>query len=154
MRKPTILLLVSAVLLAACVGSAAAQSNQAVDRLLDEKQATFGDAAYIILAAAQLLPDEATPDQAVQAVAEHKLLRTAPAAAAPATLGQVSFLIMETQGIRGGLFYSLFPGPRYAARELASLRLIKGITHPSRTVSGEEVMRLLEAVLEMKGAQG
>ena len=68
----------------------------------------------------------------------------------PATLGEVCFLIMETQGIKGGLFYALFPGPRYATRELASLGVLKGYTHPNRVVSGEEVMWILGAVLDWK----
>jgi hypothetical protein len=134
------------------VAQAAAQSNQIVDRLLDEKQAAFGDAAYLVLAAAKLIPEEATTEEAVAAVAERKLLPGRDPAA-PITLGEVCYLIMETQGLGGGLFYSLFPGPRYAARELSSLRLIRGNAHPSRTLSGEEVMRLLESALERKGDQ-
>jgi hypothetical protein len=135
---------------AAAVG---AQSNQAVDRLLDEKQAAFGDAAYLVLAAAGLVPETASAAEAAAAVSEHRLLLPARPADAPVTLGEVSFLIMRTQGMGGGLLYSLFPGPRYAARELAFLRLVRGSTHPSRLVSGEEVVRLLEGAMEEKGAR-
>ncbi len=138
------------VLLLAGAASLAAQSNQTVDRLLDEKPATFGDAAYVILSAVGFVPDNATGEDATTAVAEKKLLSKTPLPTEPATLGQVCYLIMETQRIKGGLFYTLFPGPRYATRELASLGLLKGYTHPNRVVSGEEVMWILGAVLDWK----
>ncbi len=130
--------------------SLAAQSNQAIDRLLDEKQASFGDAAYVILSAVGYVPEDATPEDAASAVSERKLLPKTPSPTDPVTLGDVCYLIMETQGIGGGLFYTLFPGPRYAARELASQGLVKGYAHPNRAVSGEEVMWILGAVLDRK----
>ena len=138
------------VLLFACAANVTAQSNQTIDRLLEEKPATFGDAAYVILSAAGFVAESATGEEAAAAVAEKKLLPKTPSPTEPATLGQVCYLIMETQGIKGGLFYTLFPGPRYATRELASLGLLKGYTHPSRVVSGEEVMWILGAVLDWK----
>ena len=73
-----------------------------------------------------------------------------PSPTQPVTLGQVCFLIMQTQKMKGGLLYSLFPGPHYATRELASQGLLKGYTHPNRVVSGEEVMWILGAVLDLK----
>ncbi len=138
------------VLLLAGAASLCAQSNQTVDRLLDEKPAVFGDAAYVILTAVGFVPDTATGEEAAAAVADKKLLPKTPAATAPVTLGQVCFLIMETQGLKGGLLYRMFPGPRYATRELASMGLLKGYTHPNRVVSGEEVMWILGAVLDLK----
>ena len=134
----------------ACAANLIAQSNQTVDRLLDERPATFGDAAYVILSAVGFVPEGATGEDAAAAVAERRLLSKTPSPTAPATLGEVCYLIMETQRIRGGLFYTLFPGPRYATRELASLGLLKGYTHPNRVVSGEEVMWILGAVLDWK----
>lgn len=138
------------VLLLAGAANLCAQSNQTVDRLLDEKPAVFGDAAYVILSAVGFVSEDSTGEDATAAVADRKLLQKTPSATEPVTLGEVCFLIMETQGIKGGLLYRLFPGPRYATRELASLGLLKGYTHPNRVVSGEEVMWILGAVLDLK----
>jgi len=138
------------VLLIAGAASLCAQSNQTVDRLLDEKPAVFGDAAYVILSAVGFVSEDSTGEDATAAVADRKLLQKTPSATEAVTLGQVCFLIMQTQGIKGGLLYRLFPGPRYATRELASLGLLKGYTHPNRVVSGEEVMWILGAVLDLK----
>jgi hypothetical protein len=130
--------------------SVAAQSNQTIDRLLDEKPATVGDAACVILSAVGLVSDSSTGEEATAVIADKKLLPKTPSPSEPVTLGEVCYLIMETQEIKGGLFYTLFPGPRYATRELASLGLLKGFTHPNRVVSGEEVMWILGAVLDWK----
>ena len=147
-RAPRFCLLIA--LLLACAVNLCAQSNQTVDRLLDEKPAVFGDAAYVILSAVGFVSEDSTGEDATAAVADRKLLQKTPSATEPVTLGQVCFLIMQTQGIKGGLLYRLFPGPRYATRELASLGLLKGYTHPNRVVSGEEVMWILGAVLDLK----
>jgi len=138
------------VLWLACAANLFAQSNQTIDRLLEERPATFGDAAYVILSAAGLVPETANGEEATAAIAEKRLLPRTPSPTEPVTLGQVCYLIMETQGIKGGLFYTLLPGPRYATRELASLGFLKGYTHPNRVVSGEEVMWILGAVLDWK----
>jgi hypothetical protein len=138
------------VLALAGAASLCAQSNQTIDRLLEEKPATFGDAAYVILSAVGLVAENATGEEATAAVAQKKLLPMIPSPTQPVTLGQVCFLIMQTQKMKGGLLYSLFPGPHYATRELASQGLLKGYTHPNRVVSGEEVMWILGAVLDLK----
>jgi len=130
-----------------------AQSNQVVDRLLDQKVASFGDAAYMILSAAGTVPQDASPADAVAAVASAKLLAGSHSETQPITLGELCYLIMETQKMKGGLLYMIFPGPRYAAREFAYLRLVRGNAHPGRTVTGEEVIRILGDALDLKGGQ-
>ena len=146
--------LVGSVLLAAlCSAGAYAQSNQVVDRLLDEKAAVFGDAAYMILTAAGVVPETATGADAVAAVNAAGYLHGSRTETQPITLGEVCYLIMKTQKMKGGLLYSLLPGPRYATRELAYLHIVKGVTHPGRTVTGEEVLRMLESAIEVAGGQ-
>jgi len=146
----TALALIAMTLLGAAASSA--QSNDTIDRLLDERSATFGDAAYVVLTSVGLIPDDFTPEEAAAAVPLRGLMRRTPVAGAPVTLGQVCFLVMRAEGIPGGLLYTLFPGPRYAARELASLGLLKGNTHPGRTVSGEEVLWIVGAAMNWLGA--
>jgi hypothetical protein len=148
--KIPIILTVAALVMASAV-SAAAQSNTAVDRLLEQETATVADAAYLILAASGIVEESAASEAVMAALSEKKLLQGTRAAGDPISLGEVSFLIMQTLGIRGGVLYAVFPGPRYAARELAYLRLIPGNAHPSRTVSGREVMHILGGALELKG---
>jgi hypothetical protein len=139
-------------LLAACVLPAAAQSNQLIDRLLGEPQASFGVAAYLVLAASEALDPEATEQQALDALGEKGWkLRVPQSTAEPIRLGEFCFLIMKAFEEKGGLMYRLFPGPRYAVRELAYLGLVHGKVHSRRFPSGQEVVQILSGYLERKG---
>jgi hypothetical protein len=151
MRAPR-LLVIASILLGLALG-AGAQSNSAIDELLAERQASFGRAAYMVLAARELLPEDATPEQAVQALAGLGWKLRVRAAAEPLTLGEYCRLVMIALQIKGGLMYRLLPGPRYAARELAYLGFIKGDRSPYRSLSGEEALRILQAALEWKGGR-
>jgi hypothetical protein len=133
---------------------AAAQSNALIDRLLAEKQATILDAAELILSASGIVGENPKAGQVMAALADRRLLPAGRTAEAPITLGEASYLIMRTLGMRGGLLYTMFPGPRYATRELAYLRLIHGPnTHPNRPVSGQEVVQMLGAALDRKAGR-
>jgi outer membrane protein OmpA-like peptidoglycan-associated protein len=59
---------------------------------------------------------------------------------------------MRAFGIRGSFLYALFPGPRYAFRELDYLRLLPGRRDPALWVSGEELLRMLDLVSAGEGA--
>ena len=60
---------------------------------------------------------------------------------------------MKAFEIPGGLLYALFPGPRYACNELAYLGFIKGNNSPYRTLSGEEMLRMMGYALGWKEAR-
>ncbi len=124
-----------------------AQSNAVMDSLLAQKQASFGDAVYMAMSAVKLVPETASPADAIKALKGEAWGVSVLAADAPITLGQYAFLLMRAFKMRGGLMYSLFPGPRYAARELAYDRLIYGDASPYRTVSGREVVEILGSVM-------
>jgi len=150
MRKRYLLLFV--LLLPASTASVWAQSETVVDSLLSEKSATFGEAVYLVMAAVQAVPDTASVDDAVAAIQGQDWHITVQPADSPITLGQYSFLIMRAFKLRGGILYSLFPGPRYAARELAFRRLISGDASPYRFLSGAEVVQILGNVMGLEGA--
>ena len=138
-------------LLAACLQPAAAQSNQMIDRLLEQPRASFGAAAYLVLAASGALDPEATEQQALEVLNEKGWKLRAAQAEDPIRLGQFCFLIMKAFGEKGGLMYHLFPGPRYAVRELAYLGLVHGKVHSRRFPSGQEVVQILSGYLDRKG---
>ncbi len=127
-----------------------AQSNQLLDQLLDEPQATFGDVVYLTLAAAKVVPDTATPAEAIQALQQQGWKVEMLPADAPISLGTYSYLLMKAFKVSGGLFYGLFPGPRYACRELGWLKVIPTDARPLRTLSGEEAVRILGRMLALQ----
>ena len=146
MRKPGMLL----VLLLSMALPLAAQSNQVLDQLLDQLAATFADVVYMTLSAAKLVPDTATPQEALDALQQQNWKIQILAADAPMPLGEYSFLLMKALKLSGGLFYRLFPGPRYAVRELGYLKIIPTDARPNRTLSGEEAVRILGNVMARK----
>ena len=138
-------------LLAACVLPAAAQSNQLIDRLLEQPKASFGAAVYLVLAASGALDPEASEQQAMESLSEKGWKLRAAQAGEPIHLGEFCFLIMKAFEQKGGLMYRLFPGPRYAVRELAYQGLVHGKVHSGRFPSGQEVVQILSSFLDSKG---
>jgi hypothetical protein len=140
----------SLALLVSLVLPLAAQSNRLLDQLLDEPSAQFGSVVYMTLVAARLLPDSATPEQALQALQQQDWkIRILPAEA-PIPLGDYAFLLMKAFKLSGGILYGLFPGPRYACRELGYLKIITEDARPNRSLSGEEAVRILGNVMARK----
>ena len=67
------------------------------------------------------------------------------------TIGEFSYLLMAAAGRSGGLMYRFFPGPRYAARELAFHGVIQGNAYPNVSLSGERAIRIIERFLARFG---
>lgn len=130
-----------------------AQSNQLIDELLEEEGATFGKTAYLVLTAAGLLPEEASPGDAVEVLGQQEWGLESKGEGDPITLGEMAFLFMRAFEMKGGIMYRLFPGPRYAARELAFRGFIQGSPSAYRIPSGEEAVMTLSGVLDWKEGQ-
>ncbi len=131
----------------------AAQSNQLLDQLLNESEAHFGEVTYMTLVAAKLLPDTATPEDALQTLKQQGWNITILAADAPISLGDYSYMLMKAFKLSGGILYSLFPGPRYACRELGFLKIIPSDARPLRHLSGQEAVRILNNTMTYQGGQ-
>jgi hypothetical protein len=128
-----------------------AQSNELLDQLLDQPRAQFGDIVYMTMAAAKLVADTATPQEALQALQQQGWKIQVLPLDAPIPLGTYSFLLMKAFKLKGGILYSLFPGPRYACRELGYMKIIDTDVRTLRSVSGEEAVRMLGKVMERQG---
>lgn len=126
----------------------AAQSNDIIDALLAEEQASYGKAAYLALTASGLITEEQSPEQALEVLKDQGWKLDILGAAEPIKLGEYSFILMKVFHIEGGVMYSIIPGPRYAGRELSYLGMIPGSPSPYRTISGEEAVRILGNILE------
>ncbi len=129
------------------------QSGVEIDALLGTSQVGAALAARFVLPAADLLPATTTPEAAFAAAAEKGWLPAGAASETPLELSALSYLIMRAFDMKGGMMYSLRPGPRYAYRELLYLRVIQGVSDPAQTVSGERFMRILGRILDAKGGE-
>jgi hypothetical protein len=152
-RKKRKVWLIISILVSLVTSSLYSQSNEFLDALLAQEKATFQAAGYLVLTAA--FPEKRGADSAADfaALRQRGLF---PAQADPGdalTLGDYSYLIMESFGIPGGIFYTLFPGPRYAVRELTYLGFIRQPNSPYRSISGTEVVSILGKVLDRYGGE-
>jgi hypothetical protein len=147
------LTLLLAVALLAAAGSVWGQSNELLDVLFEEPTTSLGQAAYLVLTASGRIPDDSSPADAAASLAGQGWTVPERTADEPLTLGEYSYLLMQAFELKGGVMYRIFPGPRYAGRELVYLELIKGDTSPYRTFSGEEAIGILGRLMEWKEEQ-
>ena len=144
-------LLVSMAVFVAVSAGAYAQSNPTLDIIIATNHATFGEAAYLVLTATNKIPDNSSFAQA-SSVIEKQGWKIEPAPSGQEiTLGTYSYMIMRALGMHGGIMYAIFPGPRYAERELDYLGFIHGYATPYRRLSGIEAVSILGEVMRAKG---
>jgi hypothetical protein len=129
--------------------TAFAQTARQMDALLETKAVSFSQAAGIIIPAAGLLEPEAGPEAAFERAREWLPRRAEPEA--PISMGELSQMVMGAFGLSGGFMYAISPGPRYAYRALAWLRLLPPRPDPYRRVSGEELLYITGRVLAHAG---
>jgi hypothetical protein len=86
----------------------------------------------------------------VQAAAESSVPAVLPSPDRPIKLGELSFLIMKSFQMKGSFLYALFPGPRYAYRELSYLRFLPEPGDPAMKVSGAQFLQIVERVLNQR----
>ena len=151
MYRPRFVILLSVLWFAVGV-SLAAQSAEFLDDLMFAEEATVGDAAILILLAAGRSGDE-DPAAATRIARERGWLDEAAAPSDSLTLGTLSFLMMRATDMSGGLGYRVFPGPRYATRELDYLGLLRGYAAPNRRLSGTELLQVVGNVMNWLEAE-
>lgn len=146
--KRTIVLLFA---LAAAGLCAFAQSNEFVDSLLESEEVTMGQAAYLVLVASDNLGEDADEARAFELLETFGWAPKGASAGASIRLKDYSYLLMRAFGLKGGLLYAVFPGPRYAYRQLAANLVIQGRSDPDMSLSGSMAVRMLGRVFDVKG---
>ena len=126
-----------------------AQSAASMDSILDQDKLSFGAASYLLLVAQGDIEDNADFAQAAELMADTQPVFSKKDAEEVLTLGEYSFLIMKTYDRSGGLMYRLFPGPRYALRELAFINAVQGSRYPNSPLTGERAVRIFERFLTL-----
>jgi hypothetical protein len=129
-----------------------AQSNTVIDELLNEDKADWGRTSYMVLSAAEIISENEAIPEVLTKLAEQQWNLPSKLSEDPITLGEYSYMLMKAFDIPGGIMYKIVPGPRYAARELSYLKFIDKDKSPYRTLSGEEVLRIMGRVMEWKEA--
>jgi hypothetical protein len=128
-----------------------AQSNSEVDALLPQTEARIDSAAYMALAASGLIGEESSPADAYAMLMGKGWLSASHLPSAPIKLDDYCAIVMRSLGLKGGLMYSIFPGPRYAYRELVAKGIVDPSGGPKRDLPGDEVLRILRLAMDLKG---
>jgi hypothetical protein len=144
--KPGLMLIV---LLAAAL-PAFSQTAAELEQLLDTGELTCAQAAWFTLASALESPPE-NPGAAFRYAREQGWLQKNAKAAEPINMGALSLLMAGAFDISGSFMYRLFPSPRYAYRELVSLRLIQGRADPGMRLAGKTFLEILNRVMVHTG---
>lgn len=122
-----------------------AQTAAEIETLLGIQAVTYAQAAGFVLKASEAAAS--SPEEAFKFAAERNWLPKDASQDAEARLDGLSLLVMQSFGIKGGIFYSLFKNPHYSYRELVSKSVIQGKTYPKRAVSGEMLLFITGRVL-------
>jgi hypothetical protein len=133
-----------------CAVIVRAQTAAEMERLLDTKETTYAQAAWFALASAEEDPP-ANPAAAFALALERRWLPENAEPGGFVKLKDLSLLMMKAFDIEGGLMCRLFPGPRYAYREMTRRGFIEGRAYPGFTVSGEWFLQILGNLLSHAG---
>lgn len=153
--KSKILLPAFAVLLGSMiVAGVGAQSNERIDELLGQSPAQNGHAAYLVLTAAGALDESVSPAEAFRTAQDRGLFSADDSVEGDLTFGRYSYLLMESFGVPGGVMYSVFPGPRYASREVVYQRWSRTRRSPGQPINGDVATRILSVYLNTRAQQG
>jgi hypothetical protein len=122
-----------------------------MDVILETSRVTHAQASRFVLAAAEALPGDADDRTAFAIALGNKWFSRNTKPDTPIKLGELSFLIMRSFNLKGGLWYTLFPGPHYANRFLVYQKIIQGARDPHTAVSGERLLQILGRSLAYTG---
>lgn len=154
MKSKKKLLWCTAAIAVLTAGGASAQSINRIDELLRQDPATNGHGAYLVLTAAGVIDEELSPAAAFSRAQEAGLFRDQDESDGDLTFGRLSYLLMESFGVSGGVMYRVFPGPRYAAREVVYQRWSRTRRAPRQRIDGETVMRVVSVYLNAAAQSG
>jgi hypothetical protein len=125
-----------------------AQTADEIETLLNTNAVTYAQAARFVLEAADIaaITDRV---EAFQYAKEQNLLPQKAEPDAAATLENISYVLMKSFNIKGGIMYTIAKNPHYAYRELAYLNVIQNRSDPSVFVSGEQLLYYINRILAM-----
>ena len=136
------------------VGIMLGQSAARIDGILASPGLSIGDAAYLATLSAEVIDprqDAAAAVgmlRAIAAGAEHRDRYADRDLESDATLGDFSYMLMLSHDLSGGFWYGLFPGPRYALREMRWRGIVAGQNYALQPLDGERALRMITRILE------
>ncbi len=122
------------------------QSAAIVSDILNKEQASYGDFSYFIAAQAG---KDVTPEEAFNWCKEFESFPEGTSAKDSVSVKAVSFFLMRSYELPGGLMWSATQKPRYAWRELKANGFWTAGTDPDHILGGQELVQTMNRFTEM-----
>lgn len=124
-----------------------------VDGILASRSLSWAQASWLVGRATGTFDEAVAPEEAALKAVSAGWGSVGQAPETPVRLDQYCQLLARAQGLPRGFLESLFPGPRYAHRELVFRKIVPGTRAPDSSVSGEEALAYLQNAQTWKEAR-
>jgi len=131
------------------------QTAERIERLLEQKQVSYRDAALLVLEASGQIEDakQLSADDAFSFAMGRGWLPNGAEANTDAKLDGLSLLVIQAFDINGGALFSLFKNPHYAYRTMVYRGIIQGRADPQMSVSGELLLFTVNRALGIERSE-
>ena len=153
MRFVPWVIVLMAILTSPLIAQAAPSDDARIDALFATRSLTWAQASWLVGRAIGEFPEAITPEEAARQASAKGWGSAGTLAATPLRLDQYCQLLARAHDLPRGMLESLFPGPRYAYRELVFRKIVPGNKAPDQTVSGEEALIYLQNAQTWKEAR-
>ncbi len=132
------------------LSSLTAQSNSVLDDFIVRDTADAGTSLLLIAQATGHLDDSATVEDGLTWALQQKWGKKLKniSSSDSITTGQFHLALFQSFSIRGGIFYTLFGTPRYAAQEAGYQEYVIGTAYVNHKMTPDEVLSSLSLALE------
>lgn len=145
------LLIAASIVVLTAVVPLAAQSNEFLDGFLGSELPNVKDVSYLVLVSTDMIGEDAGPDRAFELCKELGWVASDRGPDSKVSTAEYAYFLMKAFGRKGGAMYSIFPGPRYAYRELVGYEMIQGKSDPDAPLTGTTAMRIIGRCLDAWG---
>ncbi|MBI9097191.1 MAG: hypothetical protein JEY91_01875 [Spirochaetaceae bacterium] len=148
-------ILIMSLLLLTPLMSLFSQSNEELDRFLNQPTADLASAVWLVYLSSGTLPYEATPEEAMDYLMEsdNRSRFAGKSGDTPITYREFALIAMDEHDLPGGLMYRIFRSPRYAAKEMTYRRWMPGKPKGGTELTPWDVTTSLSQILSWKEEQ-
>ena len=131
--------------------SLSAQSSEKISGIIKSEKATCAQISYLPALYGNRISEDDTEAKAFEVLKNDGLFDSSLSTDSEITLAQACYVYAQALGISGGLFYTIFPSPRYAFKEFKAKGLLPNEADPSTKISGRDSLDLFNACLALIG---
>lgn len=128
-----------------------AQSSDFVSYMIEAETVSYEDVAYFCAVNLELVDEDCTPVDAMQALANAGVYSTSKDSKSNISYQALAKMCMNTWKIKGGFLYNLSKLERYAFKDMQAKGFIPSNASSTAEVSGLEVLNLINRCLEVSG---